>query len=343
MARAFLGPVKYLVSGAVCVGILAYAAPVLVPLLPLSGMNGELLNSMVNGHPLDRMEDGSARYPLLFRDFLRNNQTITKGLAQENQDWPAVINGDNIDAFQDMMRKSKEEAEMRQNAVEDAKAEKDGKISRKLEKCLDKGKKSPQQCEADAENARMGNNPAIRRMKMMGPVPTEDDMYNQQAPEVPAHMRCDACQAVAYQGAKGVAEALAARKRDDKVSILTIEALETTCHNVSLWMYGYGYAPGPTGVNLFVGPGVEGRGEDAKLHWDEDNGDTVVPQTQHSDGIGRRLSSACLSVLLGESPDEEEIAGAILGVGVDPSSTDKAAAALRAIACEKAGQPCAGK
>ena len=178
MARAFLGPVKYLVSGAVCVGILAYAAPVLVPLLPLSGMNGELLNSMVNGHPLDRMEDGSARYPLLFRDFLRNNQTITKGLAQENQDWPAVINGDNIDAFQDMMRKSKEEAEMRQNAVEDAKAEKDGKISRKLEKCLDKGKKSPQQCEADAEDARMGNNPAIRRMKMMGPVPTEDDMYN---------------------------------------------------------------------------------------------------------------------------------------------------------------------
>lgn len=343
MARAVFGSglPKALAGSAVCFGVLAMAGPLIMPMV-LDVKTQEIVNSLISGSdPLERTEDGSARWPHMFRDWLRRNETLLKGLGDEHPEWPDIVKSDDVEKFQDMMRNAKQETEQRRQAVESAKMEKDEKINKKLESCLRKGKKSPQQCEQAADQARMKNNPNIRRMKMMGPTPTEDDAYNQQAPEVPAHMRCDACQAVVWQGAVAVAAALAARKRDDKVSILTIEALETTCHNTSLWMYEYGYAPGKAGVNLFVGPGVAGREKNDPLHWEENNGDTVVPQTQHSDGIGRRLSSACLAVLLGESPDEEEIAGAVLEAGVEPEATAQAARALRKMACEKPGQPCA--
>jgi hypothetical protein len=71
-------------------------------------------------------------------------------------------------------------------------------------------------------------------------------------------------------------------------------------------------------------------------HWEDEDGEMVVPQTQHSDGIGKKMSAACMAVLLGASPDEEEIASAVL----EGADAEAATAALRKLACEGAEQPC---
>jgi hypothetical protein len=292
------------------------------------------ISEMTYHMALERQDDGSAVYPELMRDIMRENRTILKEISKEHPEWIEIIEGDDIEAFQKMLRQDADELKSKRQALEEARAEKEAKTAKKIRRCLQKGKKSPEECEAIAAKEAAKGQPQLHRMKMMGPHPTEDDQYNRQAPEVPTHMRCDACQAVVYQGSKAVAAALASRKRDDKVSIVTIEALETLCYNMTLWMYEYGYAPGPNGENLFIGAGVH-----TSEHWDEE-GDLVVPQTSHSDGIGRRLSSACAAVLLGASaPDEDEIAN----IAIDYQDADGAAAALRAIACEQPGQPCAAR
>ena len=342
VGRMSLGRLPTTLAGlALFFGLIAMAAPVFLPVI-LDQRLQEVVHSILAGSdPLERMEDGSARWPAMFREFIRRNETLLQGLAEEDAQWPEVVKGDDLDKFQDMLRAAKQETDEHREAIESAKRRIEERIDRNLEACLRRGKRPPHKCEQVADNARLRNNPKIRRMKMMGPLPTEDDAYNQHAPEVPAHMRCDACRAVSWQAALSVTSALAKRKQDDKVSVLTIEALETTCHNLSLWMYDYGYAPGPTGVNVFVGPGVAGRENNAPPQWNERNGDTIVPQVQHSDGIGRRLSSACQAMLLSESPDEEQVARAVLAAGVEASAASEAAAALRKLACEQPGQPCA--
>ena len=315
------------------VASLALLLPILIS---SSDSTNDILAAMMGeGHV--RNEDGSAKHPLLFREMLRNNATLLERLGQDHPDWPEIIKGDSLDAFQDMLRTERAESNEKRAALERAYEEKREKIAKKIRKCLKKGG-SEEACMKIEQQEMAKGMPAIRRMRMMGPHSTEDDQYNQQSPEVPAHMRCDACQAVTYQAAHSVAAALGARKRDDKVSILTIETLEVTCHNASLWTTEYGYSPGQTGVNMLAGPGIG----DGHQHWEENNGDTVVPQTLHSDGIGRRLRDACLAVLLGTAPDEEEIATVVLEEMAKGGDGPKgAAAALRVLACEQPGQPCA--
>ena len=219
----------------------------------------------------------------------------------------------------------------RNEYLQQSRVEKATKRARKLEKCRKKNPlQPPGYCE---EKVPREGEPVLKRMKMMGPVPTMDDMYNRQSQEVPMHMRCDACQAIVHQGALALEKAYAERKKDDKVSLLTIETIEDLCLDLHLWTMEYGYSPTASGVNSLTGPGVFWSD-----YWHDEDGDAVVPQTQHSDGIGRRLASACSAVLLGTSPDEEEIAQTVLeqmDAGINST------AALRKLACEGDEQPCA--
>lgn len=338
------------------------------PLAERLGDFNKLLSAVASGNVLERNDDGSAKHPELFQRYVAGNETILKSMSKEHPDWVEIIRKGNVEEFQTVMRAEREEQIQRKESVDNMREENKAKRAKKVAKCMKKGH-TLEECElktpASAE-------PQIRRMKMMGPHVTEDDQYNRQAPEVPMHMRCDACQAVAHQGATALAKALAERKKDDKVSLLTIETLETTCYNMSMWMYDYGYSPGSDGINALVGPGVSvskewwaaartpsrhrrparrraaaGPRPSCPPHacratrYDED-GDLVVPNTQHSDGIGRRMGTACSALLLGVSPDEDEIASLVLG-SMGQAGDEAPPVLLRKLICDGADQPCAGR
>lgn len=318
-----------LVTCSLFVALAASGLMALTAVPELSGYVPDYLRIDSLTDTMSRRQDGSAYHPEAFRDVMRENTTHLKKVFKEHPDWIDIVMGDSLEGLQQVLRDEKRERESMRASVAGMRADNEAERARKLEKCRRKNAGGPPEyCERKV--ARKAD-PVLKRMKMMGPEPTKDDAYNQVQPEVPMHMRCDACQAIVHQGALALSKAFAERKRDDKVTLLTIETLEVMCSNHSMWIYDYGYAATPSGVNSLIGAGVA-----TSEHWTDEDGDVVVPQTMHSDGIGKRMQSACLGVLLGVAPDEEEIATAVL----DAADTAAAATALRDLACSGPDQPC---
>ena len=94
--------------------------------------------------------------------------------------------------------------------------------------------------------------------------------------------------------------------------------------------------PTVRGLNAISGPGVDAP----EAFEDPNSADTasVMLQTMHSDEWGRRLAAACQAYLVGADADEDELANAVLAAGADAGG---ASLALRALLCERVGQPCA--
>ena len=105
---------------ALCFGLIAMAAPVFLPVI-LDQRLQEVVHSILAGSdPLERMEDGSARWPAMFREFIRRNETLLQGLAEEDAQWPEVVKGDDLDKFQEMLRAAKQETGEHREAIESA-------------------------------------------------------------------------------------------------------------------------------------------------------------------------------------------------------------------------------
>lgn len=164
----------------------------------------------------------------------------------------------------------------------------------------------------------------FKELFMMQPEVTEDERWR-----LPPHMRCDACHAIAHQGALAIQAALAKTNPDHlQVSLLTLEAIDELCKNTTLWTYSYGISSGKKGVNLLTGDGIS-KSDDSL-----DGNLEVMAQTQHNGETGSKLSGMCASVLSGGDTEEEAIAIA-LTEAEDPVAT------LRELVCEQPGQDCA--
>ena len=93
--------------------------------------------------------------------------------------------------------------------------------------------------------------------------------------------------------------------------------------------------PTVRGLNAISGPGV-----DTPKEFEQADASSVMLQKMHSDEWGRRLAAACEAYLIGADADEEELTSAVLAAG-SGADTGSASFALRAILCERVGQPCA--
>ena len=101
---------------------------------------------------------------------------------------------------------------------------------------------------------------------------------------LPPHLKCQACQASAHQGALAMAEALRTRYKEDLVSVTALDAMTSLCDNAGKWTADYGLQPGKKGVNLLQGPGITARRDEAM----EGNQELML-QTAHSNDLGRQL------------------------------------------------------
>lgn len=171
----------------------------------------------------------------------------------------------------------------------------------------------------------------------------EKDLYMLKAAEtddekkfLPPHLRCGACQAVAYQGAVRIERALLRRKLDELVSIVATEAVQELCGNQSFWTGDYGLVPTKRGVNSLKGPGIPELPEG-----DSFEGDTsVMMQTMHSGQWGERMVNECLHHLEGGELDEVALAAIIADAMPLTDQAGGYKAVLQPKICFQPGQPC---
>lgn len=107
----------------------------------------------------------------------------------------------------------------------------------------------------------------------------------------PSHMHCRACNAISYQTAHQIREAL--NKGDfGKRQQIMIDTIRTMCNNVSGWAGDYGIQAGKSGVNLLVGPGIPL----SKDNYNEKDRKVNV-ETQHAKGWGLRFHWMCTRII----------------------------------------------
>jgi len=165
----------------------------------------------------------------------------------------------------------------------------------------------------------------------------EKDLYSLRAKqteeekwELPRHMWCSACEAVAHQGALAVSGALKAMYKGDLVGVTTLEAMQELCQS-GIFMQEYGVVPTKSGMNAFTGPGITEVGEGFE-------GDTgVMLQTAHSNEWGKKLQVACKEYLEGGEADEDELAAAVMEA--EKSDPDGAPKVFKALLCKQACAP----
>uniref|UniRef100_A0A7S2J4X2 PDZ domain-containing protein n=1 Tax=Haptolina brevifila TaxID=156173 RepID=A0A7S2J4X2_9EUKA len=163
----------------------------------------------------------------------------------------------------------------------------------------------------------------------------EKDLYSLRAKqteeekwELPRHMWCSACEAVAHQGALAVSAALKAMYKGDLVGVTSLEAMQDLCANGGVFTQEYGVVPTKSGMNAFRGPGITEIGEGFE-------GDTsVMLQTAHSNEWGKKLQVACKEYLEGSEADEDELAAAVMEAEkTDPEGG--APIAFKKLLCQK--------
>lgn len=141
----------------------------------------------------------------------------------------------------------------------------------------------------------------------------EKDLYSLRAKqteeekwELPRHMWCSACEAVAYQGALAVSNALKSMYKGDLVGVTTLDAMQELCASEGVFTQEYGVIPTKSGVNAFRGPGITEIGEGFE------SDQSVMLQTAHSNQWGKKLATSCKEYLEGGEADEDELAAAVM-------------------------------
>ena len=150
----------------------------------------------------------------------------------------------------------------------------------------------------------------------------------------PSYMQCAACEAVAFQAAKAVADRLAHKYKDDLVGTITLEALQDLCGDVQRWSSDYALVPTMKGVNTLKGPGI--TYEDAL----KDATDVMMAE-QHSNEWGAKLGKECERHLLGADAPEEGDFAAMSMEATTSGIADSGAVAFRDALCAQPKQPCA--
>ncbi|KAL1530786.1 hypothetical protein AB1Y20_001682 [Prymnesium parvum] len=260
-------------------------------------------------------EDGSARDPARFIEAVRKNASHMAMLKKDHAEvWQIFRSGD-VERLQEMLRDNQRQKELRDgpppppppptpyDAV--------GQVAMSMRILTESGEE--------------------RDLYMLTAEQTDDEKVM-----VPLHMRCDACQAVAYQGALAVQHAFLSHGGRGLSSVMALDAVQELCDNVSLWTTKYGVVPTKTGTNALTGDGIQEKVEDS-LSQDEH----VMMQTRHSNEWGRKMANMCSRFLLSADVDEDELFAAVRSAM--PIEEHQAASVLKPLLCDLEGQPCYDK